>query len=69
MATKKNLTDKKTGITEPVSKITVDNKRFAGKKAMSKKKTAEKPKSKITLFREKYPNGILKIVDMDAVLE
>ena len=28
----------------------------------------EKPKSKTTLFWEKYPNGILEIVDMRAVL-
>ena len=28
----------------------------------------QKPKSKTTLFWEKYPNGILKIVDMRAVL-
>ena len=28
----------------------------------------EKPKSKTRLFWEKYPNGILKIVDMKAVL-
>jgi len=30
--------------------------------------TEEKPKSKTRLFWEKYPNGILKIVDMKAVL-
>ena len=29
----------------------------------------QKPKSKTTLFWEKYPNGILKIVDMRAVLK
>jgi len=33
------------------------------------KATVEKPKSKITLFWEKYPNGILEIVDMRAVLK
>ncbi|MCL2650368.1 MAG: hypothetical protein FWD60_04975 [Candidatus Azobacteroides sp.] len=47
-------------------------------KTKSKKQTVElekqnkteeqKPKSKTTLFWEKYPNGILKIVDMRAVL-
>ena len=30
--------------------------------------TNKKPKSKTTIFWEKYPNGILKIVDMRAVL-
>jgi hypothetical protein len=30
--------------------------------------SSEKPKSKTTLFWEKYPNGILKILDMRAVL-
>jgi hypothetical protein len=40
------------------------------KKAEKKasKKTEEKKKSKTTLFWEKYPNGILRIVDMKAVL-
>jgi hypothetical protein len=28
----------------------------------------QKPKSKTTLFWEKYPNGILKIINMKAVL-
>ena len=28
----------------------------------------QKPKSKTTLFWEKYPNGILEIMDMRAVL-
>ena len=30
--------------------------------------TEQKTKSKTTLFWEKYPNGILKVVDMRAVL-
>jgi hypothetical protein len=30
--------------------------------------TVERPKSKTTLFWEKFPNGILEIVDMRAVL-
>jgi hypothetical protein len=38
------------------------------KKTEKKEKRQEKPKSKTTLFWEKYPNGILKIVDMKAVL-
>jgi hypothetical protein len=29
----------------------------------------EKPKSKTTLFWEKYPNGVLRILDKKAVLE
>lgn len=32
------------------------------------KQKVEKRKSKTTLFWEKYPNGVLKIVDMKAVL-
>jgi hypothetical protein len=40
----------------------------AKKKPLGKEISQEKPKSKTTLFWEKYPNGILKIVDMKAVL-
>jgi hypothetical protein len=32
-------------------------------------KNQQKPKSKTTLFWEKYPNGIIRIVDMKAVLK
>jgi hypothetical protein len=32
-------------------------------------KASEKPNSKTTLFWEKYPAGVLKIVDMKAVLK
>ena len=33
------------------------------------KVTEQKPKSKFTLFREKYPEGIGEIVNMRAVLK
>jgi len=33
------------------------------------KATPKKKKSKITLFWEKYPEGIFKIVDMKAVMK
>jgi hypothetical protein len=33
------------------------------------KQTEERPKSTMTLFREKYPEGIGYIVDMRAVLK
>jgi hypothetical protein len=42
-------------------------KKVSGFKLEEKKE--EKKKSKTTLFWEKYPNGILKIVDMRAVLK
>jgi hypothetical protein len=33
------------------------------------KESEDRPKSKVELFREKYPHGILEIVDMDAILK
>jgi len=33
------------------------------------KEPEDRPKSKVELFWEKYPHGILEIVDMDAILE
>ncbi len=62
-ATRKPTTDKATG------------KKAAAKKAAVRRKAvknaAGKPvkKSKIALFREKYPNGVIEIVDMEAILE
>jgi hypothetical protein len=59
-----------------------NNNNFAKKSVMETKKVkevtkklpgkevsqGEKPKSKTTLFWEKYPNGILQILDKRAVL-
>jgi len=47
---------------------TKDKKQNA-KPEKGKKTTPKKKKSKITLFWEKYPEGILEIVDMKAVLK
>jgi hypothetical protein len=41
-------------------------KKVAGADGATKE---EKPKSKTTLFWEKHPNGILRIIDMKAVLQ
>jgi hypothetical protein len=46
-------------------KKTEESVKKAAKKEVS---SGEKPKSRTALFWEKYPNGILKILDMRAVL-
>lgn len=44
------------------------NKKNTEKSIIQNEVTKQKPKSKTTLFWEKHPNGILKVVDMKAVL-
>ncbi|MCE5178861.1 MAG: hypothetical protein LLF81_06950 [Porphyromonadaceae bacterium] len=36
---------------------------------MEKTKAPQEKKSKIALFWEKYPKGVIEIVDMDAILK
>jgi len=45
------------------------DKKQVVKSEKGNKTTEQKPKSKTTLFWEKYPDGILKVVDMKAVLK
>ena len=44
------------------------NKKQTEKSQKRNKTEKQKPKSKFTLFREKYPEGIGEIVNMRAVL-
>jgi len=44
------------------------NKKSPKKIKKQEEVTEQKPKSATTLFWEKYPNGIIKILDMKAVL-
>ena len=44
------------------------NKKKIEKSVKQNEIIKQKPKSKTTLFWEKHPNGILKVVDMKAVL-
>lgn len=62
-AIKKPTADKATGKKTATKKAAVI--RTAAKNA------AEQPvkKSKIALFREKHPNGVIEIIDMEAILE
>jgi len=46
----------------------MEKKRKKNSQNLEKQATEQKPKSKTTLFWEKYPNGILEIMDMRAVL-
>jgi hypothetical protein len=44
------------------------NEKIIAKSVTQNKVMDQKPKSKFTLFREKYPNGVGEIIDMRAVL-
>jgi hypothetical protein len=50
-------------------KVMEKDVKASAKKRKPSAKPKQKRKSKTTLFWEKYPNGILRIIDLDAVLE
>jgi hypothetical protein len=49
--------------------MATNSKKQTAKSEQQNKAEEQKPKSKFTLFREKYPEGIGEIVNMRAVLK
>ncbi|MDD3561340.1 putative secreted protein [Proteiniphilum saccharofermentans] len=64
--TKKKAMLKKRGAVKGSFKTGADVIRELEEKGI---KLGQGPKSKIALFREKYPEGVLETIDMDAILE